>query len=147
MKKSLALLFLLPLMAGCVGNTKPDPLPEDVAGSRRGADIDRRLADSAGRIETALANVSLARAGTVSVAGDKVNVVWQGEAAPLVEKLAAAKGWRFEVTGKSVLPIPVSVDARDATFVQVLSNIGVQLGTRADLVLKDGALELRYNTY
>lgn len=73
-----------------------------------------------------------------------VTISWNGDAKPLVERLAKLKGYRFLVTGKPYMAVPVAIEAKAKPLMDVLADIGAQMGKRADLVLKDGVLELRY---
>jgi len=67
----------------------------------------------------------------------------QEAALRVLRKLAEAKGLRFAAMGRAV-PIPVSLSAVDTRFVDVLENVGTQCGGRADVVLKNDALEIHY---
>jgi hypothetical protein len=113
--------------------------------------LDTQLNDSANRIDAVLGDISRAgglsavapKAGTVVISGDFATVQWQGDAPEVLRKLAEAKGLRFAIMGRPV-PAPISIDAKNTDFVQVLENIGTQLGGRADVVLKTDALEIHY---
>jgi hypothetical protein len=113
--------------------------------------LDEQLNESAHRIDALLVDISRAggisavvpKAGVVLVSGDFITVRWYGDAPEVLQKIAEAKGLKFSVLGKP-FPVPVSIDATNTDFVTVLSNIGTQLGARADVVLKNGALELKY---
>ncbi len=130
-------------LAACV----TQPAPVDPTGRM----LDTQLNDSAHKIDTLLGEISRAggisavapKAGTVVVSGDFVTVEWQGDAPEVLRKIADAKGLRFAVMGRAV-PAPVSINATNTSFVQVLENIGTQLGGRADVVLKTDSLELHY---
>lgn len=79
-------------------------------------------------------------------AGDgEVSISYSGEAAVLLDKIAKAKGMNFQVTGPQPrLPLFVTVAVKGATWPQLYRDIGVQFGQRADLVLHDNGLEIRY---
>ncbi|RKP47574.1 hypothetical protein D7S89_15215 [Trinickia fusca] len=134
---------LISCLAGCV--TQPAPVDET------GHKLDGQLDDSARRIDALLVDISRAggisavvpKSGTVLVSGEFMTVQWRGDAPEVLRKIAEAKGLQFSVSGRAV-PLPVSIDATNTSFVQVLENIGTQLGGRADVVLKADALELRY---
>ena len=139
----LAIALLACSFAGCA----TQPAPVDPTGRM----LDTQLNDSAHKIDAMLGEISRAggisavapKAGTVVVTGEFVTVEWQGDAPEVLRKLADAKGLRFAVMGRPV-PVPVSINATNTNFVQVLENIGTQLGGRADVVLKTDALELHY---
>jgi hypothetical protein len=140
---SIAIAALACGFAGCA----TQPAPVDATGQM----LDTQLNDSAHRIDAMLGEISRAggisavvpKTGTVVVAGDFVTVEWQGDAPEVLRKIADAKGLKFAVMGRPV-PAPISINATNTSFVQVLENIGTQLGGRADVVLKTDALELHY---
>lgn len=130
-------------VAGCVSQ----PPAVDATGRM----LDSQLNDSAQKIDRLLGDISRAggisavvpKTGHVVVKGDLVTVQWQGDAPEVLRKLAEAKGMKFAVMGRPV-PAPISIDTTNTNFVQVLENIGTQLGGRADVVLKTDALEIHY---
>ena len=70
---------------------------------------------------------------------------YQNEAAQLLSKVAAARGLKFSVQGPEPrLPLFVSIDVENVTFEAFLSTVGLQFGQRADIVLTNGAIEIRY---
>lgn len=70
---------------------------------------------------------------------------YEGDAATLLGRIAAANGRSFEVTGTEPrLPLFVHVDVRNAEFKSVLSDIGAQFGGRADLVLTPSHIKIQY---
>lgn len=137
---------LVILVGGIAGCAQP-PVAVDTTGRM----LDAQLNDSAQRIDRLLGDISRAgglsavapKAGSVVITGDLVTVQWQGDAPEVLRKLADAKGLKFAVMGRPV-SIPVSIDTTNANFVQVLENIGTQLGARADVVLRTDALEIHY---
>ena len=131
-------------LAGCAIQSAPvDPT------SRM---LDTQLNESAHRIDVLLGDISQAggisavapRSGVVLVSGNFITVRWNGDAPEVLRKIAEAKGLKFSVSGKPVAS-PIAIDATNTDFVDVLQNIGTQLGARADVVLKSDALELRYH--
>lgn len=79
------------------------------------------------------------------VQGPIVTVSFQGDSADLLSKVAAARGLQFKMTGpRPFLPLPVHVDVVNATYEEFLANVGHQFGQRADLVLTNGAIEIRH---
>lgn len=113
--------------------------------------FERRLAESGQKIDERLVQISRAgglsgvikKQSEIKVNGDNITVIWNGPAPELLKKIAEAKGLKFAVMGR-VLPIPLTLEQVNVPFVQLLENVGVQLGDRADVVLKQDALELRY---
>lgn len=113
--------------------------------------LDTRLNASARRLDAMLVDIARAGAltsraqkvGKVEINGDMVTVVWHGDAPDVIKKLAEAKGLVFDIKGRRV-PSPVAIEAINAPFVSVLENIGVQLGGRGDVVLRQQSLEVHY---
>jgi hypothetical protein len=143
------IVWMLPICmtAGCV--TPPPPLIDDPVG--RMLDVDARFSESAQKIDQLLTDIALAggistatsQVGHVRVNGDRVNVQWQGDAPAVLSRLAEAEGLKFAMIGCPV-PILVSIQSANADFVRVLEHIGMQLGARADVVLKTDAVEIHY---
>ena len=70
---------------------------------------------------------------------------YEGDAATLLKRIAAANGRDFEITGTEPrLPLFVHVDARNADLKSVLSDVGAQFGGRADLVLTSSHIKIQY---
>ncbi|SPA23657.1 TraH conjugal transfer protein (modular protein) [Cupriavidus taiwanensis] len=113
--------------------------------------LDSKLAASAQKIDSML--VDIARAGAltspakkpskVEINGDLVTVIWHGDAPDVIKKMAEAKGLTFDIKGRRV-PSPVAIEAVNTPFVAVLENIGVQLGGRGDVILRQQSLEVHY---
>jgi defect-in-organelle-trafficking protein DotD len=63
-----------------------------------------------------------------------VSVQWVGPVEPLAQRLADRAGYQFQVQG-DVPPVPlvVSVEARQKPLVEVLRDVGLQAGQRADV--------------
>jgi len=139
-----ALFIAVSGVAGCASQPP-------VAVDQTGRMLDAQLNESAQKIDRLLGDISRAgglssvapKTGTVIVKGDLVTVDWQGDAPEVLRKLADAKGLKFAILGRTV-PVPISIDAANESFIDVLENIGTQLGGRADVVLKTDALEIHY---
>ena len=144
---------VLALVAGCYvlslsGCAAPGG---NITQTAAGTQLDQELDTSARNIDRVLDNIALAggisgvtrQAGVVSVSGQLITVHWEGNASEVLRKIAQAKGLTFSESGRP-LPCPVAIDATNTDFISVLKNIGTQLGGRADVVLKTGALEIRY---
>lgn len=121
---------------------------------KTGQMLDTQFNESAQRIEQLLVDIS--RAGGILTARPKrsdvplnkdkerITVQWQGDAPEVLRKLAAVKGLKFAIKGRPI-PMPVSIQSANVDFIQVLENIGMQLGRRADVILKTDALEIHYH--
>ncbi|CCD28921.1 TraH conjugal transfer protein [Candidatus Glomeribacter gigasporarum BEG34] len=124
----------------------PPPVDDPV-----GRMLDAQFSRSAHQVNQLLTDIALAggisttasHAGHVQIDGDRISVQWQGDAPAVLRRLAEAKGLKFAMIGRPV-PIPVSIQSENADFVRVLENIGMQLGARADVVLKTDAVEIHY---
>jgi len=70
---------------------------------------------------------------------------YQGDAAILLKRIAAANGKAFEVIGTEPrLPLFVHVHAVNKDLRSVLADIGSQFGGRADLVLTPSHIQIQY---
>jgi hypothetical protein len=82
---------------------------------------------------------------SAKLAGATVSVVWEGDADSLLRRVAQARGLSFKIYGPFPrLPLPVFVNMTDVPFEEFMRDVGHQFGQRADLVLKDAELEIRY---
>lgn len=121
--------------------------------------VSLRLAEAADKASTALemlAAVEQARTPGVSVGPVSgappelrraMTVNWTGPVEPLAKKLADRAGYGFLVLG-SVPPVPlvVAIDAENRPVVDILRDIGLQLGLRADVKVDAGRkmVEIHY---
>lgn len=141
--RTIHVLLASACVAGCAA---PQPSVDPTARM-----LDTQFGESAQKIDRLLGEISKAGAlsaraqkvGQVAVTGDLVTVRWQGDAPEVLKRLADAKGLSYASAGRAV-PLPVSLEATNTPFLDVLQNIGTQLGGRADVVLKTNALEIRY---
>lgn len=86
-----------------------------------------------------------AQAARASFTTNVINVSFQGNAEELLTEFAKARGLRFAVTGPQPrMPIFIFVDARGQNPDNFLTDVDKQLGQRADVVLGDTTMELRY---
>lgn len=72
---------------------------------------------------------------------------WTGPVEPLVEELARKAGYQYGVIGnKPVTPITVSMNVTNKPLINVLRDIGIQMGARADLKVNGPArmIEIQY---
>ncbi|CAN7751649.1 DotD/TraH family lipoprotein [Duganella sp. LjRoot269] len=83
-----------------------------------------------------------------SLAGDTMTVIWEGDAAEILKRIATAQKLTFKNTGPQPrLPLPVFIKLRNVTLAQALEAIGEQCGGRADVVLNESSIELRSKLY
>lgn len=72
-------------------------------------------------------------------------ITYAGEAKELLRRVAVARGLAFRVRGPQPhLPLFVIVEARNVAFEEFLADVGAQFGQRADLVITNEAIEVRY---
>jgi hypothetical protein len=80
--------------------------------------------------------------------GPTISVVYHGEATNLLRRIAASRGVGFKVVGPHPRrDIFVSVDMREASFEEFLTDVGHQFGQIATLVLNDAGIEVRYRDH
>lgn len=78
-------------------------------------------------------------------AGDSISVAWQGDAAVFLNEVARQRFLKFTVTGPQPrLPIYIYVNATQMAYLDLLRDVDKQFGQRANVVLGDGYMELRY---
>ena len=121
--------------------------------------VSLRLASAADRATAALATLaSVEQARTPAVAIQSVpsapqelrrsvSVEWVGPIEPLTQKLAQRAGYRFQVNGSApAAPVVVHVAAKQKSVVEVLRDVGLQAGTRADIAVDvdQKVVELNY---
>ncbi|MEJ0061706.1 MAG: DotD/TraH family lipoprotein [Alphaproteobacteria bacterium] len=76
-----------------------------------------------------------------------VTITWNGPAEQLVQTLAAKAGYAYRTAGMPTpVPLTVAVDVYERPLIDILRDIGLQLGNRADVAVdaKAGAVQLRY---
>ena len=77
-----------------------------------------------------------------------VTMPWEGPVESAAEQLAQHAKYQFKVSGRSpVIPILVRISSQPATVSDHLRNIGLQSGSRADLIIypDQRIVELRYS--
>ncbi len=78
-----------------------------------------------------------------------ISVEWTGPLEPIVKTVANRAGYRFSILGaKPPVPIVVQVRSVEKTVIDVLRDIGLQSGTRADVVVDADRkiVEINYDT-
>jgi len=76
-----------------------------------------------------------------------VSVNWAGPIEPIAQTLADRAGYQMRVSGdRPSVPVVVSILAREKSVVEVLRDIGLQAGRRADIVVdvERRVVELNY---
>ena len=82
------------------------------------------------------------------LSGDRMNVLWEGEAAEILSRIAIAKNYKFKITGpKPRLQLPVFINIKNVTIEEALLAISEQFGDRADILLDDNQIELKMKSY
>ncbi|WP_063589352.1 DotD/TraH family lipoprotein [Achromobacter ruhlandii] len=78
-------------------------------------------------------------------ASDSISVAWQGDAAVFLNEVARQRFLKFTVTGPQPrMPIYIFVNATQMAYLDLLRDVDKQFGQRANVVLGDGYMELRY---
>ncbi len=76
-----------------------------------------------------------------------ISLDWNGPVDNLMKYLAKSMGYRYRILGKlSGTPILITLSAKNSTVGEVLKNINLQCGHKANVVVdvKNKTLELRY---
>jgi len=153
MKKT-SLLLVSFLLAACATNTPVTAVPAepDV--------VSLRLAQAAEKASAALdtiAGIEQQRAPQLPPTDDysnapsaltqSITVKWSGPVEQMVEMLASRAGMRFQVKGnRPGVPLTVNVNVYQKPMIEVLRNLGLQVGRRADISVNSssGMIEIRY---
>lgn len=149
----LPVLMILFMLSACVQSKVDQQLvasPDPVA---------LRLANAVDQASVALktlASIEQARNPNVqieSVAGAPqelqrvIAIEWIGPIEPIVRKAAEKAGYNFQINGNAPsTPIIISISSREKQVVEVLRDIGLQAGRRADIVvdIESKTVELNY---
>ncbi len=149
-------VFVCAACSGVVGENFSDARPQLVAEPDT---VSAMLADAADRASTALetlAAVEYSRTPGVVVApiGDApaelrraITVNWVGPVEQITKTMADRAGYHFSAIGNPPpVPIVISIDVENKPVIDVLRDIGLQLGLRADLKVDGNAqvVELHY---
>jgi len=82
--------------------------------------------------------------------GQPVTVKWSGPMEQIVYVLSGRAGYKMQVVGiVPEVPIVVNLDAYQQPLIHVMRDIGLQIGTRADLIInqQEGFVEVRYAAF
>lgn len=138
--RNFAGMALLAALAGCA--SKPAPVVVDDTPGVRLAIQEALVRADGKKAEMHSAAVPAA------LHANSLTVVWEGEAAEILKRIAVSQKLKFKETGPSPrLQLPVFIKLRNATLAEALAAIGEQCGARADVVLTDSTLELRAKLY
>lgn len=137
------LLALVPLSGCSTGKTFSNASPQLVAAPDA---VSARLAEAADRASNALENLAAvesakkARPALTPISNAPrelqraVTISWTGPAEPITKILAERASYNFMIKGSPPpLAQVVSIDVENQPVIEVLRNIGLQLGNRADL--------------
>lgn len=116
------------------------------------AEVSPPVDPAAQRIDTVLQNKSKQKIAGPEAAYDKPvysqassTVSYLGDAKNLLADVATSLGVSFEVSGPQPrLPIYVQVHAKGVPLKSLLEDVARQLSERADIVMSDTRIELRY---
>ncbi len=141
---SLSLASILLLTSGCSSHTTFSGGSPQIVASPDSVSL--MLAESADRASEALetlAAVEKARTPAADMAPVKnvpselrraITVNWVGPIEPIAKTLADRAGYGFVVLGSTpAIPVVVSVDAENTRVIDVLRDVGLQLGMRGDV--------------
>lgn len=130
------------LVSGCAGY-KAKPVPQLVAEPNS---VDLMIADAADRATKALETLAAMEhtknptdvVATVPNAPQELRRAltfdWSGPAEPLVQELARKAGYDYGIIGsKPPLPILINIRAVNKPLINILRDVGLQMGGRADL--------------
>lgn len=150
--KSLLVSASVVILAGCATTGQNGSMINPATG--KNADQKAQHAALNAQIDAALQRVSEQprwasslddRAAFASFNTNSVNVSYQGSAADLLTAIAASRGKSFKITGPAPhVPIFVFVETKDQQFEEFMRDLSRQFGQRADVVLADSHVELRY---
>lgn len=128
------------VLSGCATGPAQDSGPEDPAMTS----VDKALQRSKTDLPEFTAS-STAKPAAAKESGPAISLDYAGEAKVLLARLAKANGMEYRTLGPQPhLPLFVVINAKDARLTDVLRDAGEQFGERADLVLKDKAIEVVY---
>jgi len=149
---SALLLALAPMLGACgyFGASRGTPKPQLVAEADQSSLMIADAADRATRALESLAAVEQVRTPSAADAAmipaappelqKAVTFVWSGPVEPVARDLAAKAGYTFRTLGdQPPAPIVVTMNIYNQPMIEVLRDIGLQMGSRADLRLDPNA--------
>lgn len=75
---------------------------------------------------------------------ESAKVVWDGDAGELLSGIASATGMVFKQIG-STRPTNVQINSTGAALIDVLKEVGRQMGSSGEVVLRDNEIQIKYN--
>jgi hypothetical protein len=75
---------------------------------------------------------------------ESAKVVWNGDAGELLSAIAAATGMEFKAVGQKHHE-NVQINSTGAALIDVLKEIGRQIGDSGEVVLRDNEIQIQYN--
>lgn len=134
-------LFLISfLIAGCAQTPLVTP-PNDYAG------VQVSLHAAMNRVDKQRESTRSAQE-SANLDQSIMTVIWEGEGAEILSRIATAKKLKFKITGPQPrLQLPVFVHLKNVTLKEAVQAIGEQFGGRADAVLSDEGIELQMHLY
>lgn len=75
---------------------------------------------------------------------ENAKVVWDGDAGELLSAIASSAGMAFKQVG-SPRTVNVQVNATGTMLIDVLKEVGRQIGGSGDVVLRDNEIQIKYN--
>jgi len=140
-KSHVAITLVVAGLLGACASTTPVEEPDNTPGVRMS------ILQAAVRADAKKAEMADA-ATPASLSGNTMTVIWEGDAAEILKRIAAAQKLNFKHTGPQPrLALPVFIKLRNVTLDQALAAVGEQCGGRADVVLNDSSIELRSKLY
>ncbi|WP_081821701.1 DotD/TraH family lipoprotein [Achromobacter sp. DH1f] len=129
-------------LSGCATNNQGLGKPGETASTVR-----NQLEGALGRVQSqpTWSDAADSAAPRPNFASDSISVAWQGDAAVLLNEVARQRFLKFTVTGPQPrMPIYIYVNVTQTSYLDLLRDIDKQFGQRANVVLGDGYMELRY---
>lgn len=143
-------LFLTGCIVALIMSTACAPLSgrsaestsRELEAKKSGEIVAKTVKEGAARVEKLLVELSEARQANkvnpddLGKASFAVSVEWVGELEPVIKDLAASCGMGFRVVGRATTPILVSIEVNDMLILEVFRILGMQAGTRADIIYR-----------
>lgn len=142
-------------LAGCSGR-KEESNPQLVASPDKATLLLAQAADKASNALETLAAIEQKRTPSASVAPINnvpdelkraMTISWVGPVAPITRTLANSADYDFKILGdRPPVPIVINLEAENARIIDLLRDIGLQLGKRADIKVdgRNRVVELQY---
>jgi hypothetical protein len=132
-------VFMLGMELGGCASTKPPETPDPVRLALEQTLSQPSELGAHTKSEEAPAKPASITGATITIRG------YIGTGQDILAKVARARGLKFAVTGPEPrLPLLVTVDMDNAKFEDFLSDVSLQFGGRAKVVLGDDRIEIRY---